>query len=316
MLIVKMKSNFISISELSSEELNLILKEALAMKQKRTSNLLEGKTLALLFEKPSLRTRLSFEMAMKQQGGDAIYLSPQEVGMGKRESIPDVARVLSRYVDGIAARTFLHQTLLIMAEYSSIPIVNALSNLEHPCQSLADLLTIQEKKGKLKGLSLAYIGDGNNVSNSLLLASSLSGMDFRIASPSGYEIDKDILNQSRKFAAENGGQITLTEDPEQAVRGANIVYTDVWVSMGQENEAEKRRSVFAKYQVTEKLLSLASKSALFMHPLPAHRGEEVSPEMLESCYSVVFDQAENRLYAQKAILARLLLTNNSEVTAL
>jgi ornithine carbamoyltransferase len=311
-----MKSNFISISELSSEELNLILKEALAMKQKRTSNLLEGKTLALLFEKPSLRTRLSFEMAMKQQGGDAIYLSPQEVGMGKRESIPDVARVLSRYVDGIAARTFLHQTLLIMAEYSSIPIVNALSNLEHPCQSLADLLTIQEKKGKLKGLSLAYIGDGNNVSNSLLLASSLSGMDFRIASPSGYEIDKDILNQSRKFAAENGGQITLTEDPEQAVRGANIVYTDVWVSMGQENEAEKRRSVFAKYQVTEKLLSLASKSALFMHPLPAHRGEEVSPEMLESCYSVVFDQAENRLYAQKAILARLLLTNNSEVTAL
>jgi ornithine carbamoyltransferase len=316
MLIVKMKSNFISISELSSEELNLILKEALAMKQKRTSNLLEGKTLALLFEKPSLRTRLSFEMAMKQQGGDAIYLSPQEVGMGKRESIPDVARVLSRYVDGIAARTFLHQTLLIMAEYSSIPIVNALSNLEHPCQSLEDLLTIQEKKGKLKGLSLAYIGDGNNVSNSLLLASSLSGMDFRIASPSGYEIDKDILNQSRKFAAENGGQITLTEDPEQAVRGANIVYTDVWVSMGQENEAEKRRSVFAKYQVTEKLLSLASKSALFMHPLPAHRGEEVSPEMLESCYSVVFDQAENRLYAQKAILARLLLTNNSEVTAL
>jgi len=294
----------------------LILKEALAMKQKRTSNLLKGKSLALLFEKPSLRTRLSFEMAMKQLGGDAIYLSPQEVGMGKRESIPDVARVLSRYVDGIAARTFSHHTLLVMAEYASIPVVNALSDLEHPCQSLADLLTIQEKKGKLKGLSLAYIGDGNNVSNSLLLASSLAGMDFCIASPPGYEIDKDILNQSLKFAAENGGKINLTEDPAQAVKDADIVYTDVWVSMGQESEAKKRHSVFAEYQITDKLLSLARKSVLFMHPLPAHRGEEIAPEILDSPHSIVFDQAENRLYAQKAILARLLLTNSSKVTAL
>jgi ornithine carbamoyltransferase len=310
MLIVDMQRDFISISDLSSEELNLILKEALDMKQKPNTQLLKGKTLALLFEKPSLRTRLSFEMAMRQLGGDALYLSPQEVGIGKRESIPDVTRVLSRYVDGIAARTFLHRTLLIMAEYSSIPIINALSNLEHPCQSVADLLTIYEKKGKLRGLSLAYIGDGNNVSNSLLLASSLAGMDFRIASPPGYEIDKDILTQSHKFAAQSGGQITLTEDPAQAVQGANIVYTDVWVSMGQESEAEKRRAVFAKYQVNDKLLSLASESALFMHPLPAHHGEEISTEMLESRYSVVFDQAENRLYAQKAILARLLLPNN------
>ncbi len=316
MLMVKMKKDFISISDLSSEELNLILKEALAMKQKHTTNLLEGKTLALLFEKPSLRTRISFEMAMKQLGGDAIYLSQQEVGMGKRESIPDMARVLSRYVDGVAARTFIHHTLLIMAEFSSIPIINALSDWEHPCQSLADLLTIHEKKGRLRGLSLAYIGDGNNVSNSLLLASSLAGIDFRIASPSGYEIDKDIVTQSQKFAAESGGQITLTEDPAQAVRGADVVYTDVWVSMGQESEAEKRRAVFAKYQVNDKLLSLASGSALFMHPLPAHHGEEISTEMLESRYSVVFDQAENRLYAQKAILTRLLLPNNPKVAAL
>ncbi len=316
MLAFNMNRDFISISTLSPNELELLLKEAQKMKQERNIPLLQGKTIALLFEKPSLRTRLSFEMAMRQLGGHALYLSPQEVGMGKREPVPDVARVLSRYVEGIAARTFLHTTLLTMAEYSSVPVINALSDWEHPCQSLADLLTIYEKKGRLGGLNLAYIGEGNNVSNSLLLASTLAGMNFRIASPPGYEIDKEILTQSQKFAAVSGSKITLTEDPIQAVEGADIVYSDVWVSMGQENEAEKRRVAFAKYQVNEKLLSLANESSLFMHPLPAHEGEEISAGMLEDRHSVVFDQAENRLYAQKAVLVRLLLPNNSEVTSI
>ena len=314
MLAFNMNKDFISISTLGPDELELLLKEAQKMKQERDIPLLQGKTIALLFEKPSLRTRLSFEMAMRQLGGYALYLSPQEVGMGKREPVPDVARVLSRYVDGIAARTFLHNTLLALSEYSSVPIINALSDWEHPCQSLADLLTIYEKKGRLDGLNLAYIGEGNNVSNSLLLASSLAGMNFHIASPPGYEIDKEILIQSQKFAAVSGSKITLTEDPIQAVEGADIVYSDVWVSMGQENEAEKRRVAFAKYQVNENLLSLANESALFMHPLPAHEGEEISAGMLEDRRSVVFDQAENRLYAQKAVLVRLLLPNNSGVT--
>ncbi len=316
MLAFNMNRDFISISTLSPDELELLLKEAQKMKQERNIPLLQGKTIALLFEKPSLRTRLSFEMAMRQLGGHALYLSPQEVGMGKREPVPDIARVLSRYVDGIAARTFLHNTLLVLSEYSSVPVINALSDWEHPCQSLADLLTIYEKKGRLGGLNLAYIGEGNNVSNSLLLASSLAGMNFHIASPPGYEIDKEILIQSQKFAAVSGSKIALTEDPIQAVEDADIVYSDVWVSMGQENEAEKRRVAFAKYQVNEKLLSFANKSALFMHPLPAHEGEEISAGMLEDRHSVVFDHVENRLYAQKAVLARLLLPDNSEVTAI
>ena len=316
MLAFNMNRDFISISTLSPDELKLLLIEAQKMKQERNIPLLQGKTIALLFEKPSLRTRLSFEMAMRQLGGHALYLSPQEVGMGKREPVPDIARVLSRYVDGIAARTFLHNTLLVLSEYSSVPIINALSDWEHPCQSLADLQTIYEKKGRLSGLNLAYIGEGNNVSNSLLLASSLAGMNFHVASPPGYEIDKEILIQSQKFAAVSGSKIALTEDPIQAVEDADIVYSDVWVSMGQENEAEKRRVAFAKYQVNEKLLSLANKSALFMHPLPAHEGEEISAGMLEDRHSVVFDQAENRLYAQKAVLARLLLPDNSEVAAI
>jgi len=316
MLVFKMNRDFISIYNLNPHELELLLKEAQVMKQKRNLPLLQGKTIALLFEKPSLRTRLSFEMAMRQLGGHALYLSPQEVGMGKREPVSDVARVLSRYVDGIAARTLLHDSLLTLAEYSSVPVINALTDREHPCQSLADLLTIHEKKGKLCGLSLAYIGDGNNVSNSLMLASSLVGMNFRIASPPGYEINEEILTQSQNFAASSGSKITLTEDPIQAVRGADIVYSDVWVSMGQENEAEKRRVAFAKYQVNKKLLSLANKSALFMHPLPAHEGEEISAGMLEDRRSVVFDQAENRLYAQKAVLVRLLLPDNPKVAAI
>ena len=293
-------------SNLSREEIEQLLKQALTMKRENKPSLLSGKTLALLFEKPSLRTRVSFEVAMQQLGGHAIYLSPDEVGLGKREAISDVARVLGRYVNGVAARTFSHQTLLILAEYSSVPVINALSDIEHPCQALADFLTIYEKKGRLAGLTLAFIGDGNNVANSLVLAASLTGMNFYIASPPGYEVNKEILSQSRGFATSSGSQILLSSKPYEAVKNADVVYTDVWVSMGQEAEAEKRRLAFSGYQVGEELLSLAKRDALFMHPLPAHHGEEISAGLLDSPQSVVFDQAENRLHLQKALLAKML----------
>jgi ornithine carbamoyltransferase len=276
------------------------------MKKKGMSSVLSGRTLALLFEKPSLRTRVSFEMAMYQLGGHSIYLSPAEVGLGKREAVADVARVLSRYIDGIAARTFSQETLRLLAGNSSVPVINALSDLEHPCQALADLLTICEKRGKLAGLTLAFIGDGNNVANSLLLAACSVGMNFRLACPPGYEIGKEVLSKGKKLAALSGSQIQVTSDPGRAARGADVIYTDVWVSMGQEAEAEKRHCVLSDYQVDKKLLSLAQKDVLFMHPLPAHHGEEVSAGLLDDPRSVVFDQAENRLHLQKALLLRLL----------
>jgi ornithine carbamoyltransferase len=252
-------------------------------------------------------------MAMQQLGGHAIYLSPDEVGLGKRETISDVARVLSRYVNGVAARTFSHQTLLILAEHSSVPVINALSDLEHPCQALADFLTIYEKKGRLAGLTLAFIGDGNNVANSLLLAASLTGMNFHIASPPGYEIKREILDRGQELAASSGSQIWLAVKPDEAAKDADIVYTDVWTSMGQEAEAEKRRLAFSGYQVNDKLLSLAKGDALFMHPLPAHHGEEISARLLDSPQSVVFDQAENRLHLQRALLAKMLPSTNPGV---
>jgi len=301
-----MKRDLLSVSDLSPEEIQSLIEQALVMKRGDTPCVLAGKTLVLLFEKPSLRTRVSFEMAMQQLGGHAIYLSPDEVGLGKRESIPDIARVLSSYVDGVTARTFSHQTLLILAEHSSLPVINALSDLEHPCQALSDLLTIYEKKGRLAGLALAFIGDGNNVANSLMLAASLTGMNYSIASPPGYEIGNEILKQSRGFAVLSGSQILLTNEPYEAVRNADVVYTDVWTSMGQEAEAAKRRLAFSGYQVNEKLLSLAKGDALFMHPLPAHHGEEISAGILDSPQSVVFDQSENRLHLQKALLAKML----------
>jgi ornithine carbamoyltransferase len=301
-----MKRNLLSIADLKHKEIEDLIEKARRMKRKGPSPLLAGKTLALLFEKPSLRTRVSFEMAMYQLGGHSIYLSPEEVGAGKREAVGDVARVLSRYVDAITARTFSHETLRILARHSSVPVVNALSDLEHPCQALSDLLTIYEKKGRLRGLTLAFIGDGNNVANSLLLSASLVGMNFRLACPPGYEIKKEVLSKGRKFAVMSGSRIQLTNDPHKAAKGADVVYTDVWVSMGQEAEAKKRRRAFSDYQVDSKLLSLAKKDVLFMHPLPAHHGEEISAELLDDPRSVVFDQAENRLHLQKALLVRLL----------
>jgi ornithine carbamoyltransferase len=301
-----MKKDLLSIADLNRKEIERLIEQAWRMKREGASPLLSGKTLALLFEKPSLRTRVSFEMAMYQLGGHCLYLSPEEVGLGKREPAADIARVLSRYVDGIAARTFSQEILRILAGYSSVPVINALSDLEHPCQALSDLLTIYEKKGKLPGLTLAFIGDGNNVANSLLLSACLVGMNFHFASPPGYEIKGKVLSKGKGFAMRSGSQIQLTNDPHKAAKGADIIYTDVWVSMGQEAEAKKRRRVFSDYQVDNKLLSLAKRGVLFMHPLPAHHGEEISVGLLDNPRSVVFDQAENRLHLQKALLVKLL----------
>ena len=298
--------DLLSISDLSSEDISLLMSDTMVMKASGWLSSLSGKTLALLFEKPSLRTRVSFEVAIRQLGGQAIYLSPAEVGLGKRESVADVARVLSRYVDAIVARTFSHNTLEILAGYTSVPVINALSDREHPCQILADLFTIYEKKGELKGLTMAYIGDGNNVAHSLLLAAALAGLNFRIASPEGYQVEEKVLSTAQGYAIDSGAKIVLTEKPNQAAINADIIYTDVWTSMGQEAESKKRLKAFAGYQVNSKLLALAREGAILMHPLPAHRGEEVAEGILESPASVVFDQAENRMHLTKALLVSIL----------
>ncbi len=301
-----MRKDLLSISDLGSEDIRLLISRAVDMKASGWLSLLDRKMLAILFENPSLRTRVSFEVAMRQLGGHTIYLSPAEVGLGERESVPDVARVLSRYVNVIAARTIAHQTLEILANHASVPVINALSDLEHPCQALADLLTIHEKKGELNGLTLAFIGDGNNVAHSLMLAAALVGMNFRIASPAGYQVQERILRLAQDYALDSGAEIFCTEEPRLAVSGAGVVYTDVWASMGQEAEAEQRRQIFAGYQVDDGLLSLAKEDAILMHPLPAHHGQEVAEGILDSPQSVVFDQAENRVHLQKALLAEML----------
>ncbi|MFH1650762.1 MAG: ornithine carbamoyltransferase [Chloroflexota bacterium] len=302
--------DLLSVADLTSDDIQKLINAAGALKKGESTGALHDKELGLLFEKPSLRTRVSFEIAMRQLGGNALYLSPAEVGLGQREAIADVARVLSRYLNGLAVRTFSQHTLEVLANNATIPVINALSDREHPCQALADLLTIQEKKGNLAGLTLAFLGDGNNVAHSLLLACSLVGTGFRIASPPGYRVDENILNHARTHAVESGAEILCTEDPREAVSGADVVYTDVWTSMGQETEAKQRRRVFAAYQVNEELLSHARPDAILMHPLPAHRGEEVSPDILDGPQSVVFDQAENRLHLQKALLLRMLGDKN------
>jgi ornithine carbamoyltransferase len=298
--------DLLSIADLNREDIKLLISRAVELKAEGWTNSLDGKVLALVFEKPSLRTRVSFEIAMLQLGGYTIYLSPAEVGLGGRESVPDVARVLSRYADAVAARTFSHKTLEVLAQHADVPVINALSDLEHPCQALADLLTIYEKKGELEGLALAYVGDGNNVAHSLMLSSTMAGMNFRIASPPGYRVRDDLLELARSYAMESGAEIMCTEDPRQAVREAKVIYTDVWTSMGQETESEKRRQVFTAYQVNDDLVSLAEEDAILMHPLPAHHGEEVAEGVLDTPQSVIFDQAENRMHLQKALLADML----------
>jgi ornithine carbamoyltransferase len=292
-------------NDLTPNEVQAILDAAVELKTRGWISLLKNKTAALLFEKPSLRTRVSFEVAVRQLGGQTLYLSPEEVGLGERESIPDVARVLSRFVDVIILRTFAQHNLEVLAEYSAVPVINALSDFEHPCQALADLLTIYEHKGKLKWLTLAYIGDGNNVANSLILACAMTGVNFNIASPKGYEIDASVLKQARTYAKTSGSKIFCTSDPQAAAKDVDVIYTDTWTSMGQEAEAAVRRKVFADYQINEKLLALTRHNSIIMHCLPAHHGEEVAVGLLDSPRSVVFDQAENRLHAEKALLAWL-----------
>jgi ornithine carbamoyltransferase len=299
------KKDLLSIADLSPADIEKIIASALKMKHGKAPQSLSGKTLVLLFEKPSLRTRVSFEVAIHQLGGFPLYLSPDEVGLGKREPVADVARVLSRYVKGIIARTFAHETLRILARYATVTVINALSDMEHPCQALADIMTIKEKKGKLKGLTLAFIGDGNNVANSLFLAAAQVGINFCIASPPGYAVKDEILHIAKGLASHSGSQIALTDKPEQAVKDADVVYTDVWTSMGQEVESAIRGKAFAQYQVDTRLLSLAKKDVIFMHPLPAHHGEEVAVGILEDPRSVVFDQSENRLHLQKALLIEM-----------
>jgi ornithine carbamoyltransferase len=297
--------DLVSVADLSRDELGRILNRAFDLKRE-TAPVLAGRTLALLFEKPSLRTRVSFDVAMHQLGGHTIYLPREEAGLGTREPISDMARVLSRYVDIIVARTFAHESVELLAEFATVPVINGLSDLEHPCQAISDLMTIYEKKGRLGGLSIAFIGDGNNVANSLILAATMMGMHFSFASPDGYWIQDEVLNLALSFASQNGTEVFLTQDPEAAVKDADVVYTDVWVSMGQEAEAEERRKVFAPYQVDARLLALAKEDAILMHPMPVHHGEELARGLIDCPQSVLIDQAENRLHAQKGILAEIL----------
>ncbi|HWC30683.1 MAG TPA: ornithine carbamoyltransferase [Dehalococcoidia bacterium] len=298
--------DLLSIRDLSPDELEMLVQTALSMKRDGSPPLLQGKTAALIFEKPSLRTRVSFEVGMKQLGGSAIYLSQSEIGLGQREPVADVARVLSRYVSGIVARTYAQQTLVDLAQHAGVPVINALSDDEHPCQALADLLTVREKKGRLAGVRIAFIGDGNNVSASLAVAAALAGAEFIIASPPEYALTDDVLGTARTWARKTGGVIETVVRPEDAAKNADVVYTDVWTSMGQESERRARLEAFQGYQVNESLMALAKPDAIFMHDLPAHRGEEITDEVIEGPQSVVFQQAENRLHAQKALLAAVM----------
>jgi len=268
------------------------------------------KVLAMIFEKPSLRTRMTFEVGMLQMGGEAVYLSPSDIQMGSREASVDVGKNLERWVDAIMIRTFGHSVAVDLAEASRIPVINALTELLHPCQAMADFFTLREKKGALAGLKLAYVGDGNNVCNSLLLASAKAGSQMNVATPSGYGPDPKILEQAEKDGKDTGFNYLLTDDPIDAVKDVDAVYTDVWASMRQETEKDKRKRVFAPYQVNSTLLAWAKPDAIFMHCLPAHRGEEVTDDVIDSARSVVYDQAENRLHTQKAIL--LLLLENTK----
>ena len=297
--------DFLSITDLGPEEVVGTVRAAARMKGGEASRPLEGKVLALLFERPSLRTRVSFEVGIRQLGGECIYLSRDDVGLGVREPVSDVAGVLDRWVDGIVARVASHRSLQILAERMSAPVVNALSDLEHPCQAMGDLLTIQEHKDGLEGVNVAFVGDGNNVAASLALACASAGANFTIAAPSGYRVPDLVWEQALRRAAVSETELEWVEDPRQAVRGADVVYTDVWVSMGDEAEQEERLRAFEGFQVDADLFAEARHDAVFMHDMPAHRGEEISEGMIEHPRSVVFDQAENRLHAQKAILARL-----------
>ena len=302
--------DLISIHDLTLEEVYQIFQVSKTLKQKQFTGephrVLEGKTLGMIFTKPSTRTRISFETGIYHLGGIGMYFGPNDLQLGRSESISDTAKVLSRYLDGIMIRTFAHQDVVDLAAGASIPVINGLTDLLHPCQVLADLFTILEKKGKLKGLKLAYIGDGNNMAHSLLNGCSKVGMHISIASPSGYKPNAEIVNNAKKNAKYMGSKVEILDDPVKAVKNVDIVYTDVWASMGQESEAAERRKKFMRYQVNPKLVKNAKDDYLFMHCLPAHRGDEVVNEVADSLNSVIFDEAENRLHVQKAIMALVM----------
>ncbi len=303
-----MKKDLLSIRDLTLEEINSIFKVSALLKKNKNkfSKALSGKTLVLIFQKPSNRTRVSFEVGMYQLGGNSLYLSPAEINIGVRESVKDVAKTISRYVDGIVLRTFEHKNCLDMAAAATVAVINGLSDFSHPCQGLADFFTIKEKLKDLENVTLAYVGDGNNVCNSLLFAAAKTGANITVASPKGYSPDEQVVKYAQEIAKGTGSKIKITEDPVSAVKGANVVYTDVWASMGQEEEIAKRKIIFKDFQINAKLLANAAPGVLVMHCLPAHRGEEITDEVMDSKNSIVFDQAENRMHVQKAILLKLL----------
>ncbi|HAF08193.1 MAG: Ornithine carbamoyltransferase, catabolic [candidate division TA06 bacterium 32_111] len=308
-----MKKDLISILDLTKEEILEIFKLARKVKGEvktgKYRDCFNQKTLAMIFEKPSLRTRVSFEAGFTQLGGHAIYLGPKDISLGSRESVPDIARNLDRMVDIIMARVFAHKSVEELAKYSKIPVINGLSDKEHPCQVLADYLTIEEHKGRTSGIKFTFVGAGNNMSHSLMLISTMLGADFYMACAKGYEPDNEYVEKSKEMAKRNNSKVVITYDPVEAVKDADVVYTDVWASMGEEAEKEERAKAFKDYQVNMKLFKNAKSDAIFMHCLPAHRGEEVTDDVIDSSNSVVFDEAENRLHAQKAVMLKLLGVN-------
>ncbi len=302
--------HFISIHDTSKEDFNNILKLALKIKAETKAGIkhdvLAGKTLGMIFTKSSTRTRISFEVGMYQLGGHPMFLNANDMQLGRGESIYDTANVMSRFVDGIMIRTYAHQDVLDLAKFGSVPVINALTDHLHPCQAMADLMTVYEHKGKLEGLKLAYIGDGNNVAHSLLYACAKAGMNMAVATPVGYECDEDVVKNAIADAKETGAEIIITNDPVEAVKNADVVCTDTWVSMGQEAEKAERVKIFKEYQVNSELFAKANSNALFIHCLPAYRGYEVTEDVIDGPQSVIFDEAENRLHAQKAVLAMLM----------
>jgi len=303
-----MNNHFLSITDVDVAAMQRIFATAKTLKYAENNNrALSGKTLVMLFEKPSLRTRLSFEAGMTELGGHAVYLGPADIGLGTRECISDIAKVASSMGDMLMARVFSHSTVYELAKHSSVPVINGLSDWEHPCQALSDLFTILEVKKKLEGLKLAFVGDGeNNIVHSLVLAGAMTGMDVTVSSPKGYEVKPEILLMADSLARKSGASIQLTVDPQEAVRGADVVYTDTWVSMGDEADAAARQRVFKPYQVNRRIMSLADKDGIFMHDLPAYRGNEVTADVIDGARSVVFRQAENRLHVQKALILWLM----------
>ena len=302
--------DFLSIADLPIDHVNSLIDRGCSSKTKPNQNILNKKNLVLLFEKPSLRTRVSFEIGIRQFGGECIYLNKEDVGMNSRENANDIAKVLDRWADGIIARVFEHSTLITLAENTTIPVINALSDQEHPCQSIADLMTMKEHKNKLEGLKVVFVGDGNNVAASLSMGCASVGADFILSCPLGYEIPQDLWSNAKKRATVTGSKLEIINDPKIAVSNADVIYTDVWVSMGQEDETKNRINQFSQYQVNHELMLLANKNAIFMHDMPAHENEEISIGMLDHPQSVVFDQAENRLHAQKGILSHIFTKTN------